>query len=324
MDINFNTMSAKLKQRFCTDCNLPINIFQEPYFIDRLWLYNKYYNTCNKWYIFAENLANYKCEQDYFEDYNRVKDEAINFIKSTEAYQSFCEEDMNQYEIVHKGLPSKDIFHQTNDGKTFISIDMRKANFSTLYYYDPKIFDYAETWEEFISKFTDNQHIINSKYIRQVILGNCNPRRQITYEKYLMDVVLNGFLLRECFTLDKVVFFSNDEIIIDISDLDNENGCLMVSDIKDNLKHMLLPLKVEHFKLHKIEGTQGYCKEIFKENGETEIKFKCVDSLYMPFIIRKFLGQEVQENDKVFYHNGLLAKFIEVPGIKIDLNETTN
>ena len=37
----------------------------------------------------------------------------------------------------------------------------------------------------------------------------------------------------------------------------------------------------------------------------------------LPFVIRKVLNQEVDENDKVFYHEGLLAKFIEVPEIKI-------
>lgn len=38
----------------------------------------------------------------------------------------------------------------------------------------------------------------------------------------------------------------------------------------------------------------------------------------LPFVIRKFTGEEVTENDKVFYHEGLLSKFIEVPNIIID------
>ena len=80
----------------------------------------------------------------------------------------------------------------------------------------------------------------------------------------------------------------------------------------------IIPLKIECFKLHKIEGTHGYYKEIFKGDGNREIKFKCVDSLYLPFIIRKFRDEEVTESDKVFYHNGLLAKFIEVPDIKLN------
>lgn len=318
MDVNVNNMSAKLKQRFCTDCNLPINIFQEPYFSSRLVMYEKYYHSLIKFGRFVNELKKYKCEQDYFEDYNRVKDEAINFIKSTEAYQNFLEEDMNQFKPLHIGLPHKDIFHASNDGKYFISIDMKHANFSSLHFYNAGIFDHSATWEEFISKFTDNEHIINSKYIRQVILGNCNSKRHIAYEKYLMDIILSGLLNRKCFDVDKVAFFSNDEIIIDVSDLNSIERKEKIISIKENLKHITTPLKVEHFKLHKIEGTHGYYKEIFKADGETEIKFKCVDSLYMPFVIRKFLGQEVQENDKIFYHNGLLAKFIDVPEIKLN------
>lgn len=316
--MNINNISTKLKQRFCTDCNIPINIFHEPYFFDRIFLYDKYYDTRYKWLRFELDLTHYKCEQDYFEDYNRIKDEAINFIKSREEYQWFLNEDMNQYEIVNKEFPSKDIFHPSNDGHYFISIDMKHANFSALHFYHTGIFDHAANWEEFISKFTDNEHIINSKYIRQVILGNCDPKRHIKYEKYLMDIILSGLLNRKCFDRDKVAFFSNDEIIINVSDLNDSEREEQVSSIKENLKHTSTPLKIEHFKLHKIEGIHGYYKEIFKDNGETEIKFKCVDSLYMPFVIRKFLWQEVQENDKVFYYNGLLAKFIEVPEIKLD------
>lgn len=36
----------------------------------------------------------------------------------------------------------------------------------------------------------------------------------------------------------------------------------------------------------------------------------------IPFVFRLFLGEEITENDKVFYHEGLLAKFIDVPNIE--------
>ena len=34
-------------------------------------------------------------------------------------------------------------------------------------------------------------------------------------------------------------------------------------------------------------------------------------------MLRKFQNQEITENDKVFYHEGLLSKFIQVPKIEI-------
>lgn len=309
-------ITTKLKQRFCTDCNIPINIFQEPYFTDRLKLYDEFYGTVEKWNTFITELENYHSEQEYFDEYNKVKDEAIDFIKSTEAYQSFLEEDMNQYAIINKNLPSKDIYHSDNDKKTFISIDMKKANFSALHFYDASIFGGAHTWEKFIGKFTDNQHIINSKYVRQVIMGNCSPKRQITYEKDLMMDILVGLVNRKVILQSEIVFFSNDEIVIDVTNLTETQRERKVSALKEDIIYIMLPLKIEYFQLHKIEGTHGYYKEILKDNGATEIKFKCLDSLYLPFVIRKFQNELITESDKVFYHNGLLAKLLEIPDIK--------
>ena len=219
-------VSTRAKERFCKDCNIPIRLFQEPYFTDRLTLFDKFYGTLEKWNLFVEELQKYNCEQDYFEEYNRVKDAAILSIKESETYQRFNADDMNKYRVTHENLPNKDIFKPTNDGKAFISIDMRKANFSSLHHYSADMFG-VNTWEEFIGKFTDNQHIINSKYIRQVILGNCNPKRHITYEKYLMDILLTD-LLEKHISIERVVFFSNDEIVIDVSDMNKSRQILLV------------------------------------------------------------------------------------------------
>lgn len=48
---------------------------------------------------------------------------------------------------------------------------------------------------------------------------------------------------------------------------------------------------------------------------------KCLDNYMMPFVLRYFLGEEITESDKVFYHEGLLAKFIDEPKIEVNLNE---
>lgn len=313
-------VSTRAKERFCKDCNIPIRIFQEPYFTDRLTLYDKFYGIREKWDIFLNELSKYHCEQDYFEEYNRVKDAAILDIKNTEAYQKFNEEDMNKYAVTHRNLPNKDIFKPSNDGKSFISIDMRKANFSSLHHYNADIFGGADSWEGFISKYTDNQHIINSKYIRQVILGNCNPKRHITYEKYLMDGALT-YLTEVFVSMDRVVFFSNDEIVLDVSDMDRNKQERVKFAISNGMKDMPVPLKTELFMLHKIVGTDGYYKEIIDENGNIEIEFKCLDNFALPFVLRKFLGEDVTESDRVFYHEGLLAKFIETPQIEVNIDE---
>lgn len=311
-------ISITAKERFCKDCNIPLRLFQEPYFTDRLKLYDKFYGTLKKWDLFVKELGKYRCEQDYFGEYNRVKDNAIAFVQNTEAFQRFNAEDMNKYHVVHENLPVKDIFKASNAGKDFLSIDMKKANFSSLKHYDAAIFRGAGTWEEFIGEYTDNRHMIESKYIRQVILGNCNAKKHITYEKYLMDTVLSHI---EKYDIShwKIAFFSNDEIIFDVTGMKDLKEILhscrfLESDIA---KHLDIPVRVQYFQLQKIEGTDGYCKEAINTKDEVEIEFKCLNNYVLPFVIRKYLGEEIVDSDRVFYHEGLLAQFIEVPQIEV-------
>ena len=321
-------VSIKAKERFCKDCNIPIKIFQEPYFTDRLKLYNPFYNTLKKWDRFVKWLNQYNCEQDYFEEYNKVKDNAISFIKESKAYNLFNTYDINKFETKNKELPSGAVFKPSNDGKTFISIDMKKANFLSLKHFGDTIgesmFDNCYSWEDFMCLFTLNEHIIESKYIRQVILGNCNPRRHITYEKYLMDQVVS--LLAEKFDgiadIDKIVSFTNDEIIYEVNPKIYSSFAIEIAShtkkiLSDN--NIKIPLKVEPFTLYKIQGVDGYIKYIDLEENKYIVDFKCIDNYMLPFVLRSFLREPVIESDKVFFHEGLLSKFIEVPEIKIEL-----
>lgn len=312
-------ISNKLKQRFCKDCKIPISVYDEPYFSERLELYDKFYNSKEKWNVFLNEVAKYDCDQDYFEEYNRVKEQAMSSIKESDAFKRFNNEDMNKFFVRYSDLPTKDIYKESNVNKLFISIDMKKANFSALQHYDSNMFGNSETWEEFIGEYTNNRHIINSKYIRQVVLGNCNPRRQVTYEKYLMGEVLSHI---EKYNLkDKVVFFSNDEIVFDMSEDNVELKLLLYmckclqEDINEDLN---IPCRVELFKLLNIKGTDGYLKEVIKNIDEREYKIKCLNNYMLPFVLRKLQNQEITENDKVFIHEGLLSKFIEIPNIEVN------
>lgn len=318
-------ISNKLKERFCKDCNIPLRLYQEPYFTSRIILYDKFYNTLSKWCIFTNELKKYNNEQDYFEEYNKVKDAAILSIKESEAYQMFNAENMNKFAVTHRNLPSKDIFKQSNDGKVFVSIDMRKANFSSLKYYgdciSKSMFKNVSMWEEFISYFTTNKHIINSKYIRQVILGNCNPKRHITYEKYIMDQVLTS--MEEYRMEDMIVFFSNDEIVYDLTSMRETNKLYKLYYVKELIEQKMeeefaIPFKVELFSLHKIYGTDGYVKRICNYGNEYTYDFKCIDNYMLSFVLRYFLKEDIKKSDRMFYQNGLLAEFVDIPEIKVD------
>ena len=81
-------MSERLKQRFCKDNNLSIQLFAEPYFTNRVKLlgYEKEYEHFEK--LIADK---YKySEEAYFSDYNDLKDKIIDFINHHIGFILIC------------------------------------------------------------------------------------------------------------------------------------------------------------------------------------------------------------------------------------------
>lgn len=309
-------ISIKLKERFCKDMGIPIKVYLEPYFENRLKLYSSYYDSVSKYESFLSLLSNFKSEQDYFEYYNKLKDNIINYLSSRDGMKNFEKEDMNKFQVKNKNYPQRDIFKETNDNRIFISVDMKKANFTSLKTYDSSIVGDKETYEEFIQMFTNYEYFKESKYIRQVVFGNQNPKRQVTYQKYLMDKVLDDML--SFVTSESISSFSNDEIVIDITEIEesqrNDLIDKIVPNIIDKYNCMGIGLKQESFILRKLPGCNGYIK---KFTNDSDFEFKCIDALNMPFVLRAYSREKVTEEDKVFLHDGRLAKLIEIPRIEV-------
>lgn len=302
-------MTEKLKERFVRDCKIPIRLYAEPYFTERLELLDKYYSTLEKWKAFCAEVEKFPNEEDYFAMYNTTKESAMYFIKTSQGFDNFNKLDMNQFAIKNKNLPSKDIFKPSNIGKQFISLDMKKANFSSLKAYDPTIFDNAETWEDFIRKFTDSEYIVSSKYIREVIMGNCNPSRVITYEKHITDTILTK-LIAAGINIEDVVFFSNDEIIIDI----NSDPLVILAHIEEVLPDVEVPIRIEQFKLSAVKKNNkiiGYIKELMDGTYD----FKCFNNQDLLLVMRQLQNEDIRPSDLVFENEGFLAKYVDTPVI---------
>ena len=310
-------ISERLKERFCKDLNLPIRIYKEPYFEERLQLFDELYNCIEKYNEFIKLVERCGGEEKYFALYSKVKDDAINYLNENEHMRFFAqEEDFSKYKVKNVGFPKKDIYHASNDGKTFISFDMKKGNFTALKHYDARIVKNCQNYEDFLGFFTKESHLIYSKYIRQVIFGNVNPKRQVAYEHYLMDLVLNKVLKH--FNSDQIVFFSTDEIIVEIS----EKDVLVKKDIVENIVSESvnegINIRAEFFELRKISGTDGFIKKILI--GEKDYEIKGVNNLKMPFVLRKIKGEEYKDSDFVFVHEDMLVKILEMPEIKVNVD----
>jgi hypothetical protein len=315
-------ITEKLRQRFAKDVGAPIKIFVEPYFSNMLDLYEEHYSARTKWNQFMALLANFHNDQEYFAMYNATKDAAITYLANNPEMQFFSQkEDMNKY-APKFFYPSNSIFKCTNVGKHMLSIDMIKGNFTALRHYNPAIVGGMETYEEFIGQFCPHNYLVSSKYVRQVCFGNANPRRQTTYERYLMEQVLSEIFAQTKISGDKVAYLGTDEIVLDVTNYVDSSGNLD-SEFADAVNRSIATVKGqginvrrEYFKLYRIKGTAGYMRKYEFETADKGVDFKCVESDEMPFVIRAYKQEPIHDEDMVFVYNGRLAKLMETPKIE--------
>ena len=306
--------SISLRKRFCKDYNLPINLYDSPYFEQRLEELDRHFNCVCRYRLFLQELERFQNEEEYFAYYNQVKDYAIQFIQSRSGYVEFT----NSIVPTLREFPKKELYSDCNNGKTFFSIDMRKANFTTLSKLYPDLVGGEHYWEEFLGKFTDLEHILLSKYIRQVILGACCPKKQTQWEKFLMENLCMSIESR--IPLCKVISVSTDEILIESESPCSMSSLALLSIIEAGSSFFEDVLKVSKFILKKIDGF-GWVKQ-FIHPASTDMlsdtyEFKCVESDKYHILSKLYRGEEITDDDLIFYYNGMLATYLNKGNFKL-------
>lgn len=303
--------NSRLLKRFCSDTGIPINIFEQPYFTQRIKILDPIFRSEEKLNQFFLEMERWNTDQDYFEYYNQTKNQIIQDIKSNPAWQRFnnSTEDNNKEETnTMFNYSAKDCYSMLLDDKDILSIDMKKANFSALRCYDPEIFDGAETWEKFLSRYTDRPHILQSKYIRQVIMGACNPKRQVRYEKSIMRQLLTFLLLNS----DRLEPYSlsNDEIILMIPETVNPYRIYQeVTTLVNMWKHGQI-MRVNLIHLNKLPVTDGWMRKIF-DGTEHKTDFKKLNADYYHQAVKWLYKEPVTEDDLVIKHDRQLARLLK-------------
>lgn len=296
--------TIELNKRFTKDYKLPIRLFDEPYFSYQLYLFDKYYNCKAKYELFKKVLSTFPTEKEYDNYYKTIKESMMYYIIYSKGFNNFSNEYLLPKEV---NFIQRDIYKETFIGKRFLSIDMIKANFNSLKYYDPSIFDYKDTWEDFVRKFTDNEHIIQSKYIREVILGKCNPSQQTVYERILMHDLVS----KSC--TDNVVYFNNDEVVFDITNLSEDKVNSLINTFKTNA---VVPVRIELFNLKAIYKDNKIISYI-KQFDDGTVDFKKYDNRYISCIIKLLENKPITNEDLVYEKDGEICKITEIPNLTI-------
>lgn len=327
-----NTLLLKhLRSRFVSDYNLPVQVITSPYFEDRLELLEEEYGAKTS-YNELMSLIDERFESNpnkFLEYYHQVMDSIITKVTNSEAYKDFISND----KFIKNFNPfcgNRNLYTNEQDGCMFISYDMKKANFQALRYANPSIVYDADTYENFIGKFTDLVYIKNSKYTRQVIFGKMNPKRTMNLEKWITNRfgesiisstngILNIFAKghsRDYIMAEKLTPFSlnADEIILKWNGTEEEFEKL---DIMPSIIFEGVEYNGTKFKLHsrqfKLATSSSILTVYEKEdylNAHKRI-LKGVPATYMPQVYKLLGGIEINpQSDLIFYYEHELCQFL--------------
>ena len=310
-------IDTELRRKFVKESSLPIQVLESPYFEYFLDLYEPTLGSKTSWTSLQKEISEKFSEKPgkYLEYSRGIQEKITNDILENSDYKRFCkDENLNKIISETPGQIKKDIYTGSNQGKRFLSIDLRTANFQALHWYCPEIFSGKDTWEDFIKEYTSSQFMINSKYLRQVILGKTNQGRISGVEKYLTWRIteLVSPLLSE-FTL---ISRMTDEAIWEIPEKFNPTGEIEEK-LKDIIKENLgIQVNIEVFTINLIqrftntgESVLGFIKD-FAWPLKKPSKLKATSKTWYPQIYKAWKGLDLNPIfDLVLLHEGELARF---------------
>jgi hypothetical protein len=227
----------------------------------------------------------------------------------------------------------KDVYNMSNINKCFLSVDMKSGNFTALRDTCPSIFiDPLEdgrilNWYEFVKQFTKSEFLAKSKYFRELIFGMTGfiGKANILQEIY-MDKIHNIIDEWSKSNLDiELKMKAGDELVYEIKDTE-----LFLSKL-DSLKERIGKddLNKLHFRLFKVNSVDekpyfvktfiyntdwfdelGILKESSKLTLKDKIEFKKVPKYFMPQVIKWYNKEQIQDEDLIFMHEGIMAKYL--------------
>lgn len=317
----------QLKKRFISDYSLPIVVFDERYFGYYLELYERDFKALTKWNELI-GVINERFQSNpylFLDEYSRVRDSLIQCIRTSDCYASDYENNkLDRFNLDFDSIDSTHCRHNSlyiNDfvGKTFISVDLRKANYQAMKTINPDLLQLekgSESYEEWVRKYTDLDYIVDSKYTRQVVFGNVNPKKQIKVQRWIVSGIIREIQSSEEIKgKARLVIFNNDEAVFEVTDTDSlyKTYSLFSKIVRDSGADCNLTaffLDMGHF-LVSGEHLYVYMKKVLVTNAKQSYHLYNCPNFYHAQVYKLINRMDVEENDLKFYFNGQIATFDE-------------
>ena len=266
------------------DLNVPV-IEHLDYYIDQMSKTQKYKDIKHFLSLYEESEMEIS---DAYEFRKNKSQEIIEFIKGTNAYNELC------YDKNLIDYPTAKSIEYLEEIK-YLSIDLRSANWVALKHYDPAhINELGNDYIDFLSKFNLPKVFLHSKYLRQFIFGNVNPKRLIKVQRHLIQEMVRKY--QDKLQVEGV---RNDEVIFSFKDFSE------IKDIYNQIDHDKYKTKI--FTIDRVEDFR--IDNLYDIDGNlVHREMMGVDGTLFYIKLKEYItGEELDIRDLYFKSNGRKA-----------------
>lgn len=290
-------------KKFIKDNKLPIPVPIQPYLDYFLDLYEKDYSARTLYNELVQTIESLKQQKMTIREYhNKLLKQVKEAISGTESYKKFLTDKIDPI-----ALTIDDCNVLSDDGTTkdnidrsekyFISLDIKQANYSSMKYYYPDIFQNTDSWEEFVGKFTDCEYFVKSKQFRLVVFGGLNNKRNsILWKRFTKQMIET---IQNVTGLEIFGKVSDDEIIIKTSKETIDTDLMLIKGIIDvYLSDKKKYWRISPYSVKCIASTNQFNKYYVKEDYTTKQTYlKGCDVDHFAQLYKKYHGLEYHEYD---------------------------
>lgn len=266
------------------------------YYINQLSKLDKWKNIYNLIEIYEQDELKFG---DLFSIRINKSNEIINFLKSSRSYNNMIDDN-----LLPNGLIQKKVNYTSE--KKYLSIDIKKANWTCIKKYDPDfINELGETYEDFLNKFDVPNIFHESKQLRQYIFGNLNPKRQGKVQRSMIQSIIDSLNYLNL----NIEGINNDEVIYSFKSYDEISDII---NIDDNIFNYTI------YTIDKIEDF--FIRTYYSINGEKSHKnlFGCNGNMFFVNLKKYITNESIDIRDLIFRVDGNLAIW-KIDGLKISL-----
>jgi hypothetical protein len=298
--------SINVRRQFAKDYSVPFKMFGDDYFDYFIDEYDHLYNFKDKLDSLDEAINKLGGNEKFFQYRREFPFEVIKGIQGSPYYS-----DLQNCRILYESRPidtsKKGIYKSFYADREFISIDLKEANFNAMKNFNKDLVNNKSNYAEFVSDFTDIEYFAKSKKIRQVIYGNCLPKKQQSLQKNVITKIID--LLIDIVKVDKetIIASTSDELIIDVTDYEfckKDYLFEMVTAIVMNIDGW--PIHGEYFSLKNLG--KGCFFKVIHSDGD-KIQFKNVPASFFPQAYKKLYDKPLNEKDMTFIFENQEAVF---------------